>query len=761
MPARRLLIAALLLAPVPALAQASFQPAPQADADALAEQMRRLGANPTDLDALLDAGEISIRLEDYSAAGAFFQRAERVDPRNGRVKAGEAAMLVHAERPAESLRFFAAAEQLGVAPARFAAERGLAYDLLGDPGRAQRDYRQALAGHDDPEARRRYALSLGIAGRQAQALDELAPLIRQNDRAAWRTRAFVLAMGGDSAGALRIAETMMPPGAAQSLQQFFVELPRLPAIDRAFAVHFGEVRATPQRLADARLAPHQAPLPLDPAPVQVAAVQPVQPVQPPQSGRRDRRNRNRRNEPVAVAIMAPAPPPLPPPPAYQAPVYTTPAATTPMRDRPLTAGEQATLAMAGIGTPSRHRSRSQSLPPQQSAVTPVAARALTPAEQRSLAAAGGDGDGGTDRAARRPLLAVRTPPEPVRSARVTGVFAPSASPGTVASAPATPDRIVPAAPVHSQPPVVVARVLPAAEQPGVFATIARPPQAPASAPVTVAIARPVTPPPVTLSPIVPVPGDAPALASVTDAPPSSPGLAATTQTPMPTPGFATTLTAPVSVEPLPVATETIVPAAVEAAPEPLARTPAVAATTSAAPPPSPRVAVVTPRPPHRNGRGEADGVLSRIVAGLTIPASELDVAPADRRIAERRAAADRKAQADRRAAAAAQAEADRQAAEDRRIARAEPPRIWVQVAGGANEAGLTLAWRTMRDRAPDVLGSRQAWTTPLRATNRVLTGPFHTDAEARAVVNQLGHAGVQAFTFTSEAGQKVTRLATH
>ena len=54
---------------------------------------------------------------------------------------------------------------------------------------------------------------------------------------------------------------------------------------------------------------------------------------------------------------------------------------------------------------------------------------------------------------------------------------------------------------------------------------------------------------------------------------------------------------------------------------------------------------------------------------------------------------------------------------------------------------------------------RVGWTTPLRATNRVLTGPFKTDGEARSLVNALGKEGVSAFAFTSEAGQKVTRLA--
>jgi SPOR domain len=56
------------------------------------------------------------------------------------------------------------------------------------------------------------------------------------------------------------------------------------------------------------------------------------------------------------------------------------------------------------------------------------------------------------------------------------------------------------------------------------------------------------------------------------------------------------------------------------------------------------------------------------------------------------------------------------------------------------------------------LSGRQGYSTPLRATNRVVTGPFKTNEEAQAFVNTLGKQGVSAFTFTSMAGQKVTRL---
>ena len=100
------------------------------------------------------------------------------------------------------------------------------------------------------------------------------------------------------------------------------------------------------------------------------------------------------------------------------------------------------------------------------------------------------------------------------------------------------------------------------------------------------------------------------------------------------------------------------------------------------------------------------------------------------------------------------AKADRKAKPEPR----DEPRIWVQVAGGAFEGDLPKAWAAVKSKAP-ALAKRDGYATPLRATNRVVTGPFKSEAEAQALVNQLARQGIAAFTFTSAAGQKVTRLS--
>ncbi len=241
-------------APSVVAAQAMIAPTSTPTADALAAHMRALAINPGDLRALIGAGEASAKLGDGAAAMQFFARAEKIDPRNPRVAAGRGRALVALERPGEALKYFAEAERLGLSPAEYAGDRGLAYDLMGYPANAQADYRLALSRGADDEITRRLALSLGISGKREEAARLLDAMLRANDRQAWRVQAMVVAMDGDFATADRIAASMMP-GFGPNLAPFFRRLPALSPGDRAFAGHFGQLQRTPQRMADASMAP--------------------------------------------------------------------------------------------------------------------------------------------------------------------------------------------------------------------------------------------------------------------------------------------------------------------------------------------------------------------------------------------------------------------------------------------------------------------------------------------------------------------------
>ena len=211
-----------------------------------------LANNPRSVAALIGAGRSALALGDGQAALSFFARADEIEPRNPRVKAGMASAMVMLERGSAALALFREAETLGAPLAEIAADRGLAYDMTGDPRRAQQDYALVLRRGDDDEVRRRMALSLAISGRREEALAMIEPQLRRQDRAAWRTQAFVLALTGDTTGANQTAARMLP-GGGQSMAPFFARLASLSPAQKALAVHFGSFPADGRAMASANV----------------------------------------------------------------------------------------------------------------------------------------------------------------------------------------------------------------------------------------------------------------------------------------------------------------------------------------------------------------------------------------------------------------------------------------------------------------------------------------------------------------------------
>jgi Flp pilus assembly protein TadD len=207
-------------------------------ADALARNVRILAQSPRDYKALVGAGRAALATGDAEAAVGFFCRAADVWPTAPAPKAGMGAALAAMGEAAQALPEFDKAQRAGAAVESFAADRGLARDLLGQQALAQADYRLGLNGPDAAEARRRLALSLAISGDRAGAQSALAPLLMRPDTATSRTRAFVLALGGDPDGADRALDAAMP-GLSSRLDPFFRRLSTLSPAQKAAAVHLG------------------------------------------------------------------------------------------------------------------------------------------------------------------------------------------------------------------------------------------------------------------------------------------------------------------------------------------------------------------------------------------------------------------------------------------------------------------------------------------------------------------------------------------
>lgn len=222
-----------------AAAQEVVQSLPDPAQAELADAMRRLSRNPESVPALVAAGNASLALGDVDAALGFFNRAQDVDPDDGRMLLGLGRVAVRRGEGVIAVQLFDNADAAGQQMGPAAADRGLAYDLVGNNARAQRLYRQALSREENNEVLRRLALSYAISGDGAASETTLLPLLQRQDRAAYRTRAFALAILGREEEAIAIAEAMLPQRLANRLAPYFQFMPQLTRAQQAAAANLG------------------------------------------------------------------------------------------------------------------------------------------------------------------------------------------------------------------------------------------------------------------------------------------------------------------------------------------------------------------------------------------------------------------------------------------------------------------------------------------------------------------------------------------
>lgn len=649
-------------------------------AQTLSDNLKALARDPYNVDALVQAGSGALDVGDPNAAFGFFARAEELSPSNARAKAGLGSALTMMEKPREALRAFDEAIALGLPEAGILEDRGLAHDLTGDARKAQKDYLAALKAGPSDELTRRLALSLGISGDKDAALARLDPLIRKNDQAAWRARAFILAMNGDGPGAEKIVRMVAPAGTSASMSSFMQRLADLGPAARARAVHFGTLPSSGTGFAQAMEADTFRPV--DPTAAARLSAPP----------------------PERVAVVAPLP------------VNAKEARRKAREDERL-----AKLAARGRQANDKVQEAKTSV---ASATPPaVAARvaAVMPAPGEKLVVVRG--------ASSLPL------PDAVsmRSASVPqGVTVVPKPNGPVLTAPSS---TTPPAPLFEVPAALPRPVTPS---PATGLSTPAPTVAkPAVRPVEVLASAEVKT----------LPSPAPMLASSPTSVAPSPVIAM--QTPAgPTPAAVTAVDVPRSDAPqqqLSAAIGTPEPAFVAPSPPP-SQTPAVPTPEIAGPVPA---VVVAPRPAL---------TLADIVKTLELEQESAAAAlPNEAQLRAARLAAQKKAAADAKLKAEKLAE-EKRVAEEEAKARRNPARIWVQIATGNNEAGLPGTWRRLKTQASKSLAKQNAWTVPFRQTNRLLVGPLKSVGDARDLVSSLAKEGVQATTFSSDAGQEIYRI---
>ncbi|SBV32038.1 Sporulation related [uncultured Sphingopyxis sp.] len=179
----------------------------------------------------------------------------------------------------------------------------------------------------------------------------------------------------------------------------------------------------------------------------------------------------------------------------------------------------------------------------------------------------------------------------------------------------------------------------------------------------------------------------------------------------------------------------------------------VGRSTPAASPPAPAAASAAPL-----------ASLADIVGSIEIPPEELN-RPAnaigadtlarlleDKRKAEAAEAAKREKE---EAAAKAKAEADAKAKEEAAKKKANPARIWVQIATGANLKALAFDYNRFAKRNAALFKGKSGATAEWGQTRRLLVGPFANRKAAQDWLGDYKKAEGDGFLFDSDAGEIV------
>jgi tetratricopeptide (TPR) repeat protein len=703
------------------------QALPNANSQRLNGALARIARDPRDYSALIDAGDAANALGDAEAAAGFYKRADGIAPNNPRVKAGMARALVLQGKPTEAIPLFASAEAGGAAD-DVTSDRGLAYDLVGDTATAQRYYQAALARRDDDEVRRRLGISMAIAGDVAGSDAMLMPLLRKQDKPAWRAHAFALAIAGKTKEAVETVNAILPAPLAQSVTPYLRYMPRLTRPQQAAAVNLGKFpraseigrddpviaayAASKTRLAsaDQALVPRGKPLGGGRRATGTSDTATAPALTGRERRERDKAARLARAEAVQAARIAPP----------------DPTAAIGRDD----GGELPALASsAPMGMPAQTVASASrtTLPTPTPTPTPTLARApatsaSSPATQSRLAVADTRTAGTT--VVRTGTLQLPPMSSPERTPAQAAVPAPAA----IAS--------------QQQRPVEVARAMPAASAtprptaPGFdLANLGAAPTrsgAPAAA---------ATPPPAAL----PQPAAAELDAAAVSLEQAFADLGAPSRAAAPIAG-AVDVRAIEPAKPQPP-----VLAKPEAKPEATGKQTATEATDVDAPVPATKKATT------RQAR-LAEAKLA--AAAKLADAKSADSEEVAGKKGEAKAGSDKKAngkavdpkKGDPKKGAAKTADA-------KKAVPSHPSRIWVQVGVGRDKAAIAYDWRKFVKQDPALFKSRQPYISDMGRTNRILAGPFETQKAASDLLAKLKKADFGgAFVWTSPAGQMVDPL---
>jgi Flp pilus assembly protein TadD len=319
---------------------------------ALSFYERVLAIEPANVEALYGAAETMLAMGMGLDSTKYYNRFAQLRPNDVRGPHGLARAYNRANRPADALIALDAAKKIVSNSVIAAQERGIALDLLGRHKEAQTTYAEGLKiAPKNLELLRRMALSFAITEDYQTSLGLLQTVANEPGGAVTirDALAMVYGMSGQPEVAVKIISNGDKDEAAKQRLAFFQTLGVLTQLQKAQAVHFGNVPAEiiNQKLAALAVAKSQPSAPsqqTDALPKSPAVSAPKIPEKTPRPGK-----------PVMVAMPQPdgTEPSVSMGAETTQPMQTVSQATGPVRGAPLPAADRFWVQLAA--SPNRTR----------------------------------------------------------------------------------------------------------------------------------------------------------------------------------------------------------------------------------------------------------------------------------------------------------------------------------------------------------------------------------------------------------------------
>lgn len=87
------------------------------------------------------------------------------------------------------------------------------------------------------------------------------------------------------------------------------------------------------------------------------------------------------------------------------------------------------------------------------------------------------------------------------------------------------------------------------------------------------------------------------------------------------------------------------------------------------------------------------------------------------------------------------------------------PKIWLQLASGSNDAGLSSQFQRLKSKNPDLFDGLKPYVARTTGGARLLVGPFRGRSDAETLAEDFATVGIEASDFTNSQADRIAPLA--